>query len=339
LKSLLVEFPFVDETARAVAHSGMMAPILRGAFAVAPMHVISAPAPATGKSYLLDTVASIAIGRPMPVIAAGRDEAETEKRLIGICLRSQPIVSIDNFNGILEGDFLCQMIERPFIEPRLLGGLDMPTIENKFAIYGTGNNIRSRGDVVRRRIEARLDANMPHPEQRSFKIKPDQVALAARGQYIAAILTIARAFIVAGMPGKLPPYPSFEGWSDFVRSPLVWLGCDDPVNTVSSGYADDDREAEAAALFAAWPRGTNDLTSYTSAQLIETAQEYDQQRQEPLRPELLEALRAVGRDRRGNLNPTTLGQWLRDRKDKVIGALKLKRKGTTTRPTWTVETL
>jgi putative DNA primase/helicase len=335
LNELLDGFPFVDRAARAVALSGMITPVVRAAMSVAPMHVASAPAPGTGKSYLWDVASHIAIGRPCAVIAAARDEAETEKRLIAAVLRGQPMVSIDNLNGPIEGDFVCQMIERPFLELRPLGSSDMFTVANRITSYATGNNIRGRGDVVRRLVHCRLDANMEHPERRQFTTKPHIQVQDARGRYVAACLTIVRAYIVADRPGRLPPLASFEGWSNSVRSALVWLGCADPARTMETGHDDDDLNEEAAALFAAWP---DVFTEYTAAELIEAAQEGDSAGA-LLRPSLLEALKPIARDRRGNLDVATLAYWLRGHRDLVVGERKLVRKGTRTRPGWAVETV
>jgi len=76
IEGLLREFPFVGEVDRAVALSALITPVVRGAFPVAPMHVARAPTPGSGKSYLFDVAAAIAIGQPMPVIAAGRNEVD-----------------------------------------------------------------------------------------------------------------------------------------------------------------------------------------------------------------------------------------------------------------------
>ena len=76
------------------------------------MHVACAPAAGTGKSFLFDIAAAIAIGHPCPVMAAGRNEEETEKRLGAALMAGQPIISIDNVTGELGGDALCQVIER-----------------------------------------------------------------------------------------------------------------------------------------------------------------------------------------------------------------------------------
>ena len=113
LRDLLSGFPFVSPIDRAVALSGIMTAVLRGAVSVAPMHVFRAHTPGTGKSLLVDVAATIATGRRCPVIAAGKTEEETEKRLGALLRDGVSVVSIDNVSGELGGDALAQMTERP----------------------------------------------------------------------------------------------------------------------------------------------------------------------------------------------------------------------------------
>jgi putative DNA primase/helicase len=54
LKGLLTGFPFVTEVDRAVALSGLITPIVRGALTVAPLHAFRASTAGSGKSYLVD---------------------------------------------------------------------------------------------------------------------------------------------------------------------------------------------------------------------------------------------------------------------------------------------
>src|SRR5215472_18075574 len=169
------------------------------------MHAFDAPEAGTGKSYMIDRASAIATGEIAPVIAAGRNEEETEKRLAAELMTGQPIVTIDNFNGDLSGDFLCQAIERPTIKPRILGRSETRRIENTVSMYANGNNMRLVGDIVRRVIRSSLDANMERPELREFKGDPVATVLADRGRYIAAILTIVRAYLVASCPNLLRP--------------------------------------------------------------------------------------------------------------------------------------
>ena len=71
------------------------------------------------------------------------------------------------------------------------------------------------------------------------------MVMADRGKYIAACLTICRAYIAAGRPDKLPKLASFGGWSDTVRSALVWLGEADPVK--SHGHVEGRRPRDGRA--------------------------------------------------------------------------------------------
>jgi putative DNA primase/helicase len=75
LLELLTEFPFVSIVDKAVALSGMITPVVRGAIKTAPMHAATASTPGTGKSYLVDVCSHIATGRPCPVIAVADNDA------------------------------------------------------------------------------------------------------------------------------------------------------------------------------------------------------------------------------------------------------------------------
>ena len=169
LESLLAEFPFVDKASRSVGLSALITPVVRGAMQAAPLHALTAPEAGSGKSYLIDIASAIATGEIAPVIAAGRDEEETEKRLAAELLTGQNIVSIDNFNGDLAGDFICQAVERPVIKPRILGRSETKRIENTVVMFANGNNMRLVGDIIRRTILCSLNAEMERPERRSFR--------------------------------------------------------------------------------------------------------------------------------------------------------------------------
>jgi len=111
--------------------------------------------------------------------------------------------------------------------------------ECRATVFVNGNNITPRGDVVRRTLLCSLDANMERPELRKFSGHPLAMILADRGKYVAAALTIVRAFLAAGQPYKPTPLASYEEWTNMVRAPLMWLGCDDPVDTQKRSREND----------------------------------------------------------------------------------------------------
>ena len=320
LQDLLAEFPFVDAPSRAAGLSALMTPVARGALQAAPLHVLDAPEAGTGKSYLIDLAAAIATGEFAPVIAAGRNEEETEKRLSADLITGQAIVSIDNLNGDLSGDFLCQMIERPVVRPRILGRSENKRIENTVTLFANGNNLRLVGDVVRRAVRGRLDAKLERPELRQFRGNPLQTVLNDRGRYIAAVLTIVRAYQTAGYPDCLPPLGSFEDWSRLVRSPLVWLGCADPLATMAEARSDDPGRANLWAVVAAWREAVGVGVVVTAGGLKKRA---SGGRDEASRA-LERALHNVASSRDGSeVDTKRLGLWLSRNKDRVVGGCRI----------------
>jgi len=335
LEHLVCESPFEDEASKSVALSGLITPVVRGAMTVAPMHVSSAPAAGTGKSFLWDMVAAISIGqRRIPVIAASNAE-ETEKRLGGVLLTGQPLISIDNVNGPLKGDFLCQAIEQQYLDLRPLGSSKIVRVEaGSTTIFATGNNITIVGDLCRRTITSRLDAELESPQLRQFKYNPIKSILDDRGKYIAACLTICRAYIVADHPGVLPRLASFEAWSDTVRSALVWLGKADPLDTMEDVRADDPERELLVNVLRAWAKdhgvGAGSDAPLTvivdRATKVQSGGGYDPTL-EPVYPEFNAAVRAAaGATGIAKVDVTRFGFWCRANKGRIVDGLRLMNK-------------
>jgi hypothetical protein len=332
LDGLLKEFPFADAASRSVALSALITPVVRGAFAVTPMHVMSAPSPGSGKSFLLDIAAAIALGQPCPVMSAGENEAETEKRLGAALLAGQPIISIDNLNGDLGGDALCQIIERPVVEIRVLGKSERVRIEARSSLFATGNNIRMVGDMVRRVLRCRLDSNLERPELRQFGSNPVKAVLSDRGRYIAAALTVVRAYVIAGKPGQAPRLASFEGWSDTVRSALIWLGKHDPVETMKAAREEDPQLQTMSAVFSALRDAIGVGSDRTVAKVIEIGcarfPDYDvdgsphEKAGAWKQPQLHDALMSVA-NRGGFIDAKTLGKWFSSHKHRIANGVRL----------------
>jgi putative DNA primase/helicase len=155
-----------------------------------------------------------------------------------------------------------------------------------------------------------------------------------RGAYVAACLIIARAYICAGKPGRLPPLASYEAWSDFVRSPLVWLGCADPVASIATLRSADPERQARAAVFVAWVEELGIGGAYLTADLVSRANDHG-----PLgavmRPGLRAALLEVARGRHGEIEPRRVGRWLAKAENNVAGGLKLTvDRGDAARPRW-----
>jgi putative DNA primase/helicase len=293
---------------------------VRGGMMVAPLHAATAPTRGTGKSYLFDTAAAIATGERCPVINAGRTEEETEKRLGAELMSGQPIVLVDNLNGDFSGDFLCSAIERPVVKPRVLGRSENKRIENHSTFFANGNNLRLVGDVVRRAVTCSLDANMERPELRQFRGNPVAAILSDRGRYVAACLTIVRAYLEAGCPNPCPTLASFDDWSRLVRSALVWLACTDPCDTMEKSMVDDPTVATKRAIVAAWVAAVGLDRPMKTGDLIRKATDLSD-------PDMTfsKALSAVAcLPARTEIDAKKLGVWLSRNRDTIVDGIKIK---------------
>ncbi len=329
LNELLVEFPFVSYVDHAVAVSALISPVVRGALRTVPMHAVRAPTPGSGKSYLLDVASAIASGKPCPVLAAGKTAEENEKRLGAALLEGMPLVSIDNVNGELGGDQLCQMIERPLVRIRPLGKSELVEIESKATVFATGNNLRVTGDMTRRVVLCVLDAGVERPELREFRqpVAPVERVLADRGKYIAAAMTIVRAYELAGSPGRLRDLASFEDWSRRVRSALVWLGMADAADSIETLREDDPERTQAVAAIEALQQMFGVGKEFTARIAADTACE--QVNFHFTRPDCREALLVVA-GKGGHIDTRMLGEWLKGIRDRPFKGLMVRksRRGT-----------
>jgi hypothetical protein len=329
LNGLLDEFPFVSDLDRSVALSLLITPVVRGAISVAPLHAIKASTAGTGKSYLADLTSAISTGRPCPTTGMSPDPKETESRLTGLLLGGFPLISLDNVNGELGGDLLCQAVERPTVRLRRLGGSDITEIESRATFLATGNNLRIRGDMTRRTIICNLDAGLERPESRKFNHLPVDDVLADRGKYVAAALIVVRAYVVALFPGKLRPLASFEEWSDFVRSPLVWLGLPDPVDTTEAAREDDPELIALRDLLTTWTEAVGPRAVTVRAAIEIAASRHHSQIGEPTDlafPDFQEALLSIA-GFKGSIDSRRLGNWLRSKEGRIIGGVRFT-KGT-----------
>jgi putative DNA primase/helicase len=327
LVDLLKGFPFVDNADRAVALSLIVSAVARGALGMVPVHAFTAPAPGTGKSYIADVVAAIVSGRWCPVITSGRTEEELEKRLGAMLLAGYPLISLDNMTTAVSGDALCQIAERPTVRIRILGKSETPECEFRGVVIANGNNLVVMGDMTRRVILGKLDAEVERPEERQFDFDPVKRILADRGQYIAAALTIVRAYLAAGQPDKRPALASYGAWSDLVRSALVWAGCADPVDTMKEIRESDPVLNTLRAVMECWCAVFDDEGKTVAEVAAEFAHGFDPEGAEG---EAMTALRSAlvpVAAVRNVIDAGRLGYWLRASKGRPAGNLKFS--GTT----------
>lgn len=335
LKEPFDEFSFKRRTPAldlAVALSGALTTLLRGALPTAPVILVRADTPGTGKSYLVDVIATIATGRLCPVITAGRSAEETEKRIGAVLLAGSAIMSLDNLAHDLDGELLCQVAERPVVRIRPLGRSETVDCECHTAMWATGNNVGFKGDMVRRGLMCDLEALDARPEMREFKRDALALAQGERGKYVAAALTVVRGYLAAGAPRVCGPFGSYRDWSRMARSPLVWLGEPDPVDSLEASREEDPVLLAILEFFTLWLRYMRPDHPYTMERIIEIAHEDKRSLNNFNSPDLLNFLLKIAAER-GKADVVSvlrLGHWLHKISGRVVdmpgvGGLRLLR--------------
>jgi RepB DNA-primase from phage plasmid len=326
LKELFEEFSFRRKALDlSIALAGLLTALLRGSLPTSPVFLVRAGAPGTGKSYLVDVIATIATGRLCPVITASPNREETEKRIGAVLLSGSPIVSLDNVTHDLEGELLCQIAERPVVRIRILGSSEMPDCECHTAVFSTGNNVTFAGDMVRRGLTCELEALEERPELRLFQRDALACARADRVRYVVAALTIVRAYLAAGAPQVCGPFGSYADWSRMVRSPLVWLDEPDPILSMDDARKEDPVLANMREFFDLWPAYLQLDTPYTTARIIEIAceQPFNSYNKLWLKEFLLTVAATQGKG--SEISPVRLGKWLQRIAGRTVSKHRLVR--------------
>ena len=340
LKEPIAEFPFVNGANESVALSGMITAVIRRAMPSAPLHAFTAPTAGSGKSMLVDVAAIIATGERAAVTTVGNDKnaaTELDKQLIGAMLAGNAVVSIDNLEGPLNSSVLCSVLTQTRVSLRKLGASDLVDVPITTSFFATSNNLIVGGDLTRRVLAGKLDPGVERPELRAFPFSPTTMAKARRGELVKAVLTIVRAWLMSGEKPSKTVLGSFEEWSNFVREPLIWLGCDDPVNVIEEVRLSDPRLARLGTVTEAWWAvfGEEEKTvAEVVAAAISKTEEYGPDSRWA-NPELREAfLAAASGGEHGGINNERLGWWLRKNAGRVVGDLHFERVDGYKSPKW-----
>lgn len=322
-KELYCGFPFVGTGSRSVALSAALTALVRPVLRTAPMHAFTAPKAGTGKSMIAEVAGILALGREPGAMGQGKTEEELEKRLDGEVLSGSPLIFIDNCERELSGDRLCQVTERGSVKLRPLGrteSIELPTVA---FVMATGNNLVISKDMTRRSVLCSLDAETERPETRAFDFSPPQRAMEKRGRYIAAALTVLRAFHCAGRPPNpdTKPIGSYQEWCELVRNALLWMGEEDPLATMSEVSENDPARNELLAVITAWKEAFGDR-DMRAQDVAEKAECVDEDGKTPLHKDLRDALMHVAGSR-GEVDSRRLGMWLAKNAKSPVGDMRI----------------
>lgn len=330
LEDVLREFPFVCAVDRSVALAGILTAVMRPLLPSAPLIGADAATPGTGKTTLMDVCGLIAHGAPIPAITiSGSNEEEVEKRLGALLLSGVGAMNLDNLSRPLQSDLLCQLLTASSIRLRVLGASRAPEVSTGVFITATGNNLVLVGDLSRRALVCRLDAQCERPDQRQFSRRIGDYVLAQRKALVEAALTIVANYADAGRPDVgTAPFGSFEMWSETVRNALIWSGAADPCESRARIEDADPIRGELSDLLPMWFERWGDQTLQVRNILESATLSHNE--------EIREVLLTIAANRRDprQIDPRRLAHWLRRYRGRVVDGLRLDTDGVSGHRAW-----
>jgi hypothetical protein len=233
LFDIVQDFPFVSQEHFSAWMALLFTPFARPTIdGCVPFGVLDKNARRVGATYLADIIGEIYSGRSLPRTSKTNEE-EMRKRILSLAISGDPIILLDNVEGVLDSSTLAGVITSMAVLDRRLGVTEMVAMPMRALWLVTAQNLILSNELVGRALHVRLETAFEHPEHRTgFKYDPILPHVhRERPKLASAVLTVLRGYFAAGCPDqRLTSWGSFEQWSRIVRGALVWAGMPDPIN-------------------------------------------------------------------------------------------------------------
>jgi hypothetical protein len=310
------EFPFASAASRSAFAAHVLTEAARVALDTVPMFFYSAPDAGTGKT-LLSVMPSLIVHGFEPAVRPWlSDGDETRKTLFASLMAGDRSVAFDNLpTGYkVRSPELCAFITSVIWKDRKLGVSETYALTNTAVVSASGNNINPVGDMARRSLIVRLDANSDRLRERRFSISDLRWhVMEHRPQMLVNALTIIRAHQLSPLQDAPIDLPSFNRWSRLVRNALVWLGMEDPV--VTQKEEADDESGNINFIFSALLRhfGDREFNAVDVARLAGSLSDTDEALKNVL----------VSSGCKNPNDPGMIGYWVRASRGRIGAGMKL----------------
>jgi hypothetical protein len=250
------QFPYADQADRANAYALFLSSVLSEFFDLYPMALIDAAKLGSGKGFLAQSFSLIVQGnRSANIRLLRNDEEEFNKKLTTKLSSGGRVITLDNIDFPLHSGTLEQYLADAVWSDRLFGTNNtlLQFDKKRVITLATGNNIVIKGDLSRRCFRIRLDSGVSHPWERDILYRHDPLLPDVerhRGEILAALLTIARAWYLAGQPlAKNNDKADFGQWKRVMGGILQFLDIPGFLENERAFYADTAPEENVWEIF------------------------------------------------------------------------------------------
>lgn len=255
---VFADFPFCGPADRANAYGALLTAVLRPCIdGPVPLYLCDKPQAGSGAGLLQRVIGWIAEGRE-PALKTMPAGQEMRKEIFAGLKNGTRIQIFDNLEDKLSSPELAAALTAVEMTGRILGQTEERSYTVTTFWMANGNNVTVGGDLARRTFKTRIDPQDPMPWQREGFRHPDLIPWVqqTRGEILASVFTLARAWIQAGRPApvEVPRVGSFESWRDMIGGILENAGVTDFMANADEVYlqADEDRTQWEAFLQALW---------------------------------------------------------------------------------------
>lgn len=249
LDEWLGDFPFPTAADRANVLGLVLTPFIRGLVPLAPLAVIDAKDPGSGKNLLADVISILVRGREAKPLPYTTDDAE-HRKVITSAFRSGAELFIFDEAHALDGTSFARAITSVTYQDRVLGVSNLAEFPNRVTWISLGNRVQVYGDMGRRVYRVQLSYPGESPETRSIESfrHPNLREWTAqnRAALISACLTLVRAWFAAGQPAPRLAFAfgSFESWQKILAGVLETAGVDGFLAGVREWRSESDFERQ-----------------------------------------------------------------------------------------------
>ncbi len=234
LRTLVADFPFAEEAGFSAWLSLPLTLLTRHLYSGnTPLYLAEATKSGTGKGLLIDIPFLIVAGEAIGRSSFPDSEAEICKTITSHILEGHQALLFDNIKNRVDSASLEAALTSKWWCARLLGVNRTMRARMNLLFILSANNPYISPDIARRTLSLRMQTDVERPDLRDdFQISDiEKWTLEHRPELLGSLLTIVRAYILAGCPQqKLPRWGSFGAWSDLNRQIIVWCGCPDPAD-------------------------------------------------------------------------------------------------------------
>lgn len=187
-----------------------------------PAYHFDKAAPGTGAGYLANVVSCIVTGANATPQTMAENEEEFRKTITATLRSGADIIFLDNVTRKVVSGHLAAALTSNTWRDRVLGVSEVCEIEVRSMWIIAGNNTALTGELLRRMVPIRLDANTPNPATdrqgaKEFKHRPNEKwVLEHRAELVWALHVLIMNWVRKGKPRGSVDFHSFDSWADVI---------------------------------------------------------------------------------------------------------------------------